>query len=149
MCIILSHCVRLYSTSQCFLSIITRQFCVMKVHIGKKIKEVVQQSDMTVTEFAKKINYSRRNIYSIFSKQSIDTGMLKKIGDVLEHDFFADYAGTGTKDIPGMHVMAEPQPGYGAVRIEELEKEIKYLKEINDLLKAQVEKLSVKKGKKR
>lgn len=103
---------------------------------------------MSVTEFAKKINYSRRNIYSIFEKESIDTSLLKKIGDILEIDFFVDYSLNAKKQFYAQSLVADPQAGYGENKIQELIKEVEYLKEINALLKAQVEKLSKKKKKK-
>lgn len=62
------------------------------VHIGKKIKEVVGQSYFTVIEFAEKINRSRDVAYKIFAKGNIDTGLLQKISQVLEHDFFNYYS---------------------------------------------------------
>ena len=85
----------------------------MKVHIGKKIKEAVDKSGMTVTEFAEKINYSRRNIYSmlrlrsaqVFSKESIDTQLLLKIGKVLDQDFFNHFANAKKQDF---NYAAEP-----------------------------------------
>lgn len=102
---------------------------------------------MSVTEFAKRVNYSRRNIYSIFDKESVDTATLKKIGDVLEQDFFLDYSIGGKKQAHYQSNLAEPLPSYGESKIRELLKEIEYLKEINALLKTQVEKLSMKKKK--
>jgi transcriptional regulator with XRE-family HTH domain len=120
----------------------------MKVHIGKKIREVVNKSGMSVTEFARKINYSRRNIYSIFDKESVDTATLKKIGDVLGYDFFVDYSILAKKQTNTQSQVADPRVGYGETKVQELMKEVEYLKEINALLKAQVEKLSGKKKKK-
>lgn len=43
---------------------------------------------MTVSEFGRRINKSRENIYSIYSRKSIDTALLQKISEVLEHNFF-------------------------------------------------------------
>ena len=63
-----------------------------QVHIGKKIKEVVSKSHYTVTEFAGRINRSRDVAYKIFAKENIDTGLLQKISEVLEHDFFNYYS---------------------------------------------------------
>jgi len=117
----------------------------MKVHIGKKIREAVKKSGMSVTQFASRINYSRRNIYSIFEKESVDTSLLIKISEVLEQDFFVHYSSNSKRHNPGE--VAEPSEAkeYGENRIRELIKEIEYLKEINSLLKIQVEKLSTKK----
>lgn len=63
-----------------------------QVHIGKRIQEVVKTSRFTVTEFAVKINRTRDVAYKIFAKENIDTGLLKKISNVLEHDFFSYYS---------------------------------------------------------
>ena len=66
----------------------------MTIHIGKIIQETVRLKGMDVTEFANKINYTRRNIYKIFSKSSIDTDLLKKISKVLGENLFLKYVST-------------------------------------------------------
>lgn len=63
-----------------------------KPHIGKKIKEVLGESKFSVIEFAEKINRTRDVVYKIFAKENIDTGLLHKISQVLEHDFFSYYS---------------------------------------------------------
>ena len=63
-----------------------------KIHIGKKIKEIVDKSAFTVVEFAKAINLSRDGVYKIFAKEYIDTDQLKKISEILRHDFFNYYS---------------------------------------------------------
>lgn len=62
-----------------------------KVHIGKKIKEVLDKSPMSAVDFAKKINLTRDGAYKIFDKESVATDQLQKISTVLNHDFFAYY----------------------------------------------------------
>lgn len=62
----------------------------MKKNIGQIIKERLDASDMEVTAFAKAIARERSNVYDIFKRDSIDTKLLKKIGQVLKHDFFQD-----------------------------------------------------------
>jgi len=57
-------------------------------HVGQQIKAVVELKGITVTEFAKRINKSRENVYSIFNRKTIDTGLLSKISEVLAFDFF-------------------------------------------------------------
>lgn len=59
-----------------------------QIHIGKKIKEVFDKSPMGVAQFARKIGKSRNTIYDIFERKTIQTGLLDKICDVFEHDFF-------------------------------------------------------------
>jgi transcriptional regulator with XRE-family HTH domain len=61
------------------------------VHIGKKIKQQLALHKLSVSEFATKINTNRNNVYNIFTRQSIDTDLLYKIGIILNHDFFQYY----------------------------------------------------------
>lgn len=70
------------------------------IHIGHAIKEVFdrQPRSCTVTWFARQINCHRANVYDIFSRQSIDTDLLRRISIVLGHNFFEDLA----RDIPPM-----------------------------------------------
>ncbi len=63
----------------------------MIVHIGNKIKAIVTKKGMTVSEFGRRINKSRENVYSIFKRKSIDTALLSTISKVLDHDFFQYY----------------------------------------------------------
>jgi transcriptional regulator with XRE-family HTH domain len=83
------------------------------IHIGNQIKSVLESRGISVTEFAKRINKSRENIYSIFTRKTIDTGLLQSISKVLAYDFF-------------MHL---------SITHYTLEEEIQLLKEENKLLK--------------
>ena len=62
------------------------------VHIGKKIREVLDKSSLTVVDFARRINLSRDGAYKIFAKKFIDTDQLSQISKVLDHDFFSYYS---------------------------------------------------------
>lgn len=81
------------------------------LNIGNKIKQVFDKKGMTVSEFGRRINKSRENVYSIFKRKTIDTGLLSKIGEVLEFDFFQYYTGLGKE-------------------VEKLKKENTFLKEL-------------------
>ncbi|MFN6037659.1 MAG: hypothetical protein ACK452_04270 [Bacteroidota bacterium] len=61
------------------------------VHIGKKIKEVLSKSPMTVVDFAEKINKTRTVVYDIFKRDSIDSILLNKISRILNHNLFQYY----------------------------------------------------------
>lgn len=61
------------------------------IHIGSSIKEVFEGKGMTISEFGRRINKSRENIYSIFRRKTIDTGLLIDISGALDHDFFQYY----------------------------------------------------------
>jgi len=63
----------------------------MKVNIGKIIKDVVVDSEISVSGLARKIGCSRQNIYGIFKRKSIDTAMLLKLRKNLGYDFFKHF----------------------------------------------------------
>jgi transcriptional regulator with XRE-family HTH domain len=91
-----------------------------EIHIGKQIKAVVEERGFSITEFAKRINKSRENAYSIFSRKTIDTGLLLKISKVLEYDFFKQFSSDANSQME---------------LIESLKNEINLLKELNNLLR--------------
>jgi len=62
-----------------------------KIHIGEVIKSISERSGMSVTAFADKIGVSRNNIYDIYKRSSIDTGLLGRISKALNHNFFEYY----------------------------------------------------------
>lgn len=62
-----------------------------KIHIGKKIKEVLDKSPMAKEDFATRIGLTRDGAYKILKKESIATDQLQKICRVLDHDFFSYY----------------------------------------------------------
>lgn len=53
------------------------------MHIGNRIQQLVEDSGLSVTGFAKKINRGREHVYTIFKKENIDTGLLIEIAKVL------------------------------------------------------------------
>lgn len=63
----------------------------MKKTIGTLIEMEVRKQ-MSITEFAEKVCCQRNNVYDIFNRSKIDTILLKRISEVLNHNFFQDLA---------------------------------------------------------
>lgn len=63
----------------------------MEKKIGQIIKEVVERKNITVVAFSKSIGVTRNNVYDIYERHSIDTDLLKRIGQYLEYDFFQHF----------------------------------------------------------
>jgi len=71
------------------------------IHIGKIIKQKLEDSPMNITEFAKKIHLDRTTVYDIFERKSIDTELLIKISQILNYDFYNEtYHKTPTNNLP-------------------------------------------------
>jgi transcriptional regulator with XRE-family HTH domain len=81
----------------------------MAQHIGLEIRKVLKKNGMTVSEFARRINSSRENAYSIFKRKSIDTELLQTISAVLGHDFFGKIQETNRRSVK---ISAEPEHPY-------------------------------------
>ena len=60
------------------------------MHIGERSKQVLEERRKPVTWLAKEINCERTNVYNIFSRRDISTGLLQKISVILNHDFFKE-----------------------------------------------------------
>ena len=60
------------------------------MHIGNRIKEVLKEQGMTVTDFAESLSCNRQNVYKIFDKHDINTDLLMHISIILDHDFFGE-----------------------------------------------------------
>ena len=126
----------------------------MEIHIGKLIKERLHETGMKKSEFARRINRTSQNIYDIFERKSIDTGLLTMISEILRFDFFEPLSNrlniqeTTTSELKEMQAKFGSTVGmYTAlnkcqsenqqqfIEIKHLKKEVEYLKEINELLK--------------
>ena len=66
---------------------------IMNPHAGEKVKEYFEASGMSVSEFARRLNCHRQNVYDIFKRQDIDLSLLQRISKVLEHDFVTELYG--------------------------------------------------------
>ncbi len=65
---------------------------ILMIHIGKQIRQKMEEHQKTVVWLAKRLSCSRANVYKIFEKYSVDTDMLARISTILNFDFFSLYS---------------------------------------------------------
>jgi transcriptional regulator with XRE-family HTH domain len=58
------------------------------MHLGQKIKEIFESRDISVVDFARQIGTVRQNVYRIFEREAVDTDLLMRISESLDHNFF-------------------------------------------------------------
>ncbi len=63
-----------------------------KAIIGQEIKRIVKKRGMTVEELALALNVSKPNIFDIYRRETIDTGLLERLCKVLNHNFFQSFS---------------------------------------------------------
>ncbi len=114
----------------------------MTVEIGHKIKEVFDSQNMKLTHFADELGTVRQNVYRIFKKRHLDTGLLLKISQVLNHNFFQYYVSTTPPEevTQSLEVkkLSEEASQYQR-QLELAKKEIDYLRKIIKLMEEKAE----------
>lgn len=61
-----------------------------RMHIGHLIKSVFDEKGISVTEFARRINCARPNVYSIFERYDLSVEQIIAISEALDHNFLDD-----------------------------------------------------------
>ena len=61
----------------------------MEIHIGKLVRQRLDENGHSVVWLARQLTCSRTNVYKIFEKSHIDTQMLARISTVLHYDFLS------------------------------------------------------------
>ena len=56
--------------------------------IGQLIKEELERQERSVAWFARKLCLDRSNVYRLFQRNTIDTGLLARISIILDRNFF-------------------------------------------------------------
>lgn len=104
------------------------------VHIGQRVQEVFEQKGLKIYAFADALGTVRQNVYRIFKKRHLDTGLLTKISQVLGHNFFQYYCQMGDPD-----TLADLQAKKLNEELALSRKEIDYLKKIIALMEERAE----------
>lgn len=72
------------------------------IHIGEIIKEELLRQERSIAWFARKLYCDRSNVYDIFHRKSIDTGLLLRISIILKCNFFKYYLDEANKELLGV-----------------------------------------------
>ena len=109
------------------------------IEIGPKIKEVFENRNMKLTEFADELGTVRQNVYRIFKKRHLDTGLLLKISQVLNHNFFQYYV-ANPRDLEDEKIrFLRTETADYQKQLELSRKEIDYLRKIIKLMEEKAE----------
>jgi transcriptional regulator with XRE-family HTH domain len=68
-----------------------QKIIIPDIQIGPKVQEVFESRNMKLSDLADRLGTVRQNVYRIFKKKDLDTGLLTKISEVLDHNFFHHY----------------------------------------------------------
>lgn len=109
------------------------------IEIGQKIKEIFDNRQIKLTDFADELGTVRQNVYRIFKKRHLDTGLLLKISQVLNHNFFQYYVADPTEITDEKIKILQLETSEHIRQLELSRKEIDYLRKIIKLMEEKAE----------
>ena len=68
---------------------------IKDIHIGKLIKETLKSQGRTTVWLASQIPCTPNHLYKVYAKSSINTELLRRISNILDHNFFEDFIQNG------------------------------------------------------
>jgi transcriptional regulator with XRE-family HTH domain len=110
-----------------------------RIEIGQKIKEVFDSRHMKLTDFADELGTVRQNVYRIFRKRHLDTELLIRISQVLDHNFFQYYSGAPEENLKQEEMKRLSLEAEYQRQLESSKKEIDYLRKIIKLMEEKTE----------
>ncbi len=60
------------------------------MHVGKRIKFILDEQGRSASWLASKIPCERTNIYNVFKRKDVSVSLLFKVSCILGHDFFLE-----------------------------------------------------------
>lgn len=60
------------------------------IHVGNMIKQVVEEQGRSIAWIARNLHCHRSNVYKIFEKADLNSDLIFRLSQILQHDFFAD-----------------------------------------------------------
>lgn len=60
-------------------------------HQGEILQEAIKNSGISITRIVEELGITRPTIYRKFKEETLDYSFVKKVGDVISHDFSQDF----------------------------------------------------------
>ena len=60
-------------------------------HQGEILQEAIKSSGISITRIVDELGITRPTIYRKFKEETVDYGFVKKVGDIIGHDFSNDF----------------------------------------------------------
>ena len=77
-------------------------------HQGEILQEVIKNSGISITRIVEELGITRPTIYRKFKDETLDYNFVKRIGEIINHDFSNEF--TGVKQNTLYFVTPVPKP---------------------------------------
>ena len=69
-------------------------------HQGEILQESIKNSGISITRIVDELGITRPTIYRKFKEETIDYNFVKRVGEIINHDFSNDFTGIQQSSIP-------------------------------------------------
>lgn len=69
-------------------------------HQGEILQEAIKSSGISITRIVEELGITRPTIYRKFKEETIDYTFVKKVGDIINHDFANDFTSVQQAALP-------------------------------------------------
>ena len=69
-------------------------------HQGEILQEAIKNSGISITRIVEELGITRPTIYRKFKEETIDYTIVKRIGDIINHDFSNDFTVVQQSSLP-------------------------------------------------
>lgn len=70
------------------------------LHQGEILQEAIKNSGISITRIVEELGITRPTIYRKFKEETVDYNFVKRIGDIINHDFSNDFTAVQQSTIP-------------------------------------------------
>jgi AcrR family transcriptional regulator len=77
-------------------------------HQGEILQEAIKNSGISITRIVEELGITRPTIYRKFKEETIDYSFVKRIGDIINHDFGNDFTVVQQSVLPFVTSNAKP-----------------------------------------
>ena len=69
-------------------------------HQGEILQEAIKNSGISITRIVEELGITRPTIYRKFKEETIDYSFVKRVGDIINHDFSIDFTSLQQSSLP-------------------------------------------------
>ncbi|MBF9235925.1 helix-turn-helix domain-containing protein [Hymenobacter sp. BT683] len=77
-------------------------------HQGEILQEAIKNSGISITRIVEELGITRPTIYRKFKEETVDYSIVKRIGDIINHDFSNDFTVVQQSSLPFVTSVQRP-----------------------------------------
>jgi len=77
-------------------------------HQGEILQEAIKNSGISITRIVEELGITRPTIYRKFKEETLDYNIVKRIGEIINHDFSTDFTSMQQSSLPFVTSLIRP-----------------------------------------